>query len=155
MSAWFKWKFPTHLIKDINVLNNQLYILMDTNKITKIDLSDKVISGSFLDLGTESYEAKVQLSRFNVQTRSDSKMFREPMYYKSVMLRKEGSLDLEISNQERIAPWIVKDKHLSRKIAVGGNSNTTDIIFKSTYDTGCKLDTISLEGIIKTRSRNV
>lgn len=155
MSSWFKWTFNSHIVKDINVLNNKLYVLMDTNTVSVIDLSDADVTEEFLDFGSEMYESKVELSRFNVQTRSDTKMFREPMYYKSVLIRKEGNIDLEIKSDERASGWTVLNKHLGRRIFVGGSSNTSSIIFKSSYATGCKLDTISVEGVIKTRSRNV
>lgn len=160
MSAWFEWTF-TSSINSIEVLGNMLYILCDSNKICVIDLEVKDLSESFVDvdtstgLYTNTYESRVRLSRFNIETKQGTRIIREPFYVKNVKLNRFGTCDMNIINMERGTTKTILSKFVDRKIFVGGNSEKVYIEFKSSYNDGCNINAISIEGILKTRSRNV
>ena len=154
MSSWFKWKFESKIV-NIEVLGNALFVLADDNTLGKIELSIRDIEEQFLDLGTISYESEVLLSKFNLETKQGTRNIREPFFVKNVKTNIVGKCDLKIIDDERKSSKIINTKHLGRRLFVGGNSNKTTIGFMSKYDTGCIISTISLEGLLKIRSRNV
>jgi hypothetical protein len=154
MSSWFKWTFD-FTIREFEVLDNVLFLLIDTNSLAKMELSIKDLNSSFLDMGTTAYTSDVVLSKFNIETKQGTRVIREPFYVKNVKLNVDGSCDLNVIDYDRNKTKTVKSKHLNRRLFVGGNSNHTGISFSSSYDTGCKISTISLEGLLKIRSKNV
>lgn len=154
ISAWFKWTFDD-VIDDINIMSNVLYILTGTNTLCKMDLKPQDIDGSFLDVGTTTYESKVVMSRYNVMTEQQSRAIREPFYIKNVKIIADGDIDIDIINEERISTKTINTKHKSRRIFIGGNSNKINIGFRTSRETGCYIGVVSVEGIIKTRSRNI
>lgn len=154
MSSWFKWTFD-HVIKDIKVLDNVLYLLVDDNTVTQLELSITDLDETFLDLGITTYVSEVILSKFNVETKQGTRNIREPFYVKNLKVSYLGTCDLDIINSERNKTKTIKNKHLNRKLFIGGNSEKVTLSFKSDYDTGCKINTLSLEGLVKIRSKNV
>ncbi len=159
MSSWFKWTFES-VINSIEVLDNVLFVLCNARDIAIVNLDTLDINEQFYDfnsvtkLYTQPYESKVVLSNFNVQTRQDTRIIREPFYTKSIVISKEGKFDLEINNTERDTTKIVNEKNLNRKIFIGGNTSKVLLSMVSSYSTGCKINAISLEGVSVDRSRN-
>jgi hypothetical protein len=155
MSAWFKWEFPIS-IKKINVLSGMLFILADTNSLYSLELDVKEITESFLDNGTASYTSSVLLSRFNIETRQKSQAIRENFYMKTVRSKVDGNVDFTIVNEERNNTKTIDSKHLQleRRILVGGHSDKVKIGYTTSYDTGCAINVLNVEGSMKSRSRN-
>lgn len=154
ISSWFKWILPIE-IKGIMIIENDLIILGDDNKITKLELEPKNISDSFLDFGDTSFTSKVVMSKFNIETNQGSKIIREPFYIKNIKINTYGKTDLDIINSERTKTKLINTKHLERKIVIGGNSEKINIGFSTSYDTGVQIDTVNIEGRVKTKSRNI
>jgi len=153
MSSWFKWTFGVS-IKGINVVDNTLYLLVDGNGLAKMELSITDINDSFLDMGTDEYISEVTLSRFNIETKQGTRSIREPFFVKNLKVSYEGICDLDIINSERNNVKTIKDKHLDRRLFIGGNSDKVSLKFQTNYDLGCKINTISLEGLFVSRSQN-
>ena len=155
MSAWFKWEFPIS-IKKINVLSGMLFILADTNSLYSLELDVKEITESFLDNGIASYTSSVLLSRFNIETRQKSQAIRENFYMKTVRSKVDGNVDFTIVNEERNNTKTIDSKHLQleRRILVGGHSDKVKIGYTTSYDTGCAINVLNVEGSMKLRSRN-
>jgi len=154
MSSWFKWKFNED-IKNIEVLDNTLFLLVGVNGLAKIELDIRRIDEDYLDMGTTPYTSEVTLSKFNIETRQGTRNIREPFYTKSMVVSYEGTCDLDIINNERNTTKTIKNKHLGRKLFIGGNSNKISLKFRSEYNTGCKINTLSLEGLLGSRSQNL
>ncbi len=154
MSSWFKWTFD-YDIKEFDVLDNVLFLLIDTNGLAKIELNIRDLDNSYLDMGVSSYKSEVLTSKFNLETKQGTRIIREPFYIKNMKISYEGTCDLQIIDDERSKTKTIKNKFLTRRLFVGGNSNKTSLGFVSEYDVGCKINTISLEGIYKARSKNV
>lgn len=160
MSSWFKWEFTSY-INSIEVLDGVLFVLCDGNKICKVDLSIREIDNKFIDYNTVSeeydinYESIVTMSKFNIETKQGTRIIREPFYVKNIKLTKSGDMDINIVNEERNSYKTVKNKFLGRRIFIGGNSEKVYFEFKSSYNTGCSVNAVSIEGILKTRSRNI
>ena len=160
MSSWFKWEMD-YDIKAMNVLDNRLFLFVDNDIIFTIDLSDREVTDSFIDylndsliVGNKLYESSVILSKFNLQTKQGTRIIREPFYIKNIVSRVGGDIDFMIINKERNSTKIVTTKHKDRKIFVGGNTDKINVGFKSSYDNGFKIDSISVEGFVKTQSVN-
>jgi len=169
MSSWFKWTFES-AINAIEVLDNVLFILCNARDIAKINLDTMDIDTMDIDptdmdkrfydfnsgtkVHNQPYESKVTLSRFNIQTRQDTRIIREPFYTKSIVISKEGKFDLDIINEERGTTKTVNEKNLNRKIFIGGNTSKVSLSMVSSYPTGCKINAISIEGVSVDRSRN-
>jgi hypothetical protein len=159
MSSWFKWTFES-AINAIEILDNVLFILCNARDIAIVNLDTLDINEQFYDfdsvtkLYTQPYESKVTLSRFNIQTRQDTRIIREPFYTKSIVISKEGKFDLDIINEERGTTKTVNEKNLNRKIFIGGNTSKVSLSMVSSYSTGCKINAISIEGVSVDRSRN-
>lgn len=154
MSSWFKWTFANE-IKSIEVLDNELFLFLDDNLLAKIDLSKRDVSETFLDFGSTKYDSYVILSKFNVETKQGTRVIREPFYMKNIKVSHSGVVDMDIINSERNNTKKINTKHLNRRLFVGGNSEKVSIGFSSNYDTGFKINTISVEGLLKRRSTNV
>lgn len=154
MSSWFKWTF-TDDIKAITILKDKLYLFMNSNKLSSINLEPKDINDLFLDYGVYSYKSSVVLSSFNIETKQGTQVIREPFYPKNIKSNIFGKVDLDIINSERLSTNTVKTKHIPRKIFIGGNSEKINIGFSTEYSTGCQINAISLEGRVKIRSRNI
>lgn len=155
ISAWFKWTFTIN-IKAIEVLAGVLYLLADDGNAYKIILEPIDISSSFLDADTGlSFTSTVIMSKYNVELRNEVRAIREPFYIKNIKTSRSGLVDLDIINSERASTTNVKSKHVDRRLFIGGNSEKINIGFSTSYDTGCQLDTISIEGRFSTKSRNI
>lgn len=154
ISAWFEWTFAETIV-DIEILNDKLFLLVGTNEVLTMDLRPKLLTDTFLDRGVTSYQSKVILSQYNVMTGQDTMTIRVPFYMKNIKVRKQGKVDFAIINKERNKETIVNDKHLGRKLVVGGNTDKVETGFVTSYDTGCQIDTISLEGRLQPKSQNV
>lgn len=154
ISAWFKWTFAETII-DIDVIDNNLMMMANTNDVLVMDLEPLDITGTFLDRGVTTYQSDVILSRYNVITNQDSMTIREPFYMKNIKVKKQGKVDFVIINNERAKETIVNNKHLGRKLVVGGNTEKVDTGFRTSYDVGCEINTISLEGRLQMKSRNI
>jgi len=155
VSSFFKWTFNGHIIKAIKVLSDVLFLMIDANKICKIDLEPLEIGDSFLDIGSVPYTSSVVMSKFNLQTAQGNQIIREPFYIKNIKTKTTGSIDFTILNEERDITTIVNKKYLNRKLIVGGNSDKTRTGFSTSYTDGCQIDTISIEGRITVRSKNI
>ena len=154
LSSWFKWTFD-YDIKDICVLENELYLFINDNNLAKIELSIKDLDSTFLDMGLTTYKSEVLLSKYNIETKQGSRIIREPFYLKNIKVSSEGVCDLEVVNEERNNVKLIKNKHIGRRLFIGGNSNKIRLGFVSEYGVGCLISTLSLEGIYKSRSKNV
>ena len=95
------------------------------------------------------------MSKYNAMSKQGIKAIREPFYTKNVKLASLGKVDLDIINSERQTTRTVKTKHNKRRIFVGGNSEKINIGFSTSYDTGCQINSVSIEGIVKQRSKNI
>jgi len=80
---------------------------------------------------------------------------REPFYMKNIKVNRQRKGDFVIINNERNNETIVNNKHLGRKLVVGGNTGKVNTGFRTTYDVGFQIDTISLEGKLHMKSRNI
>jgi len=154
ISAWFTWTFDENII-DIEVLNNSLFILANINDTLVLELEPIAIDGTFLDRGVTPFVSDVVLSKYNVMTNQDVMTTREPFYMKNIKVNKQGKVDFVIINEERNKETIVNNKHLGRKLVIGGNTNKVSTGFRTSYDTGCEINTISLEGRLQMKSRNI
>ena len=154
ISAWFTWTFAETII-DINVLNSKLYILAGTTDILEIDLEPQDLAGSFLDRGITSYKSEVILSEYNVMTNQKTMTTRDKFYMKNIKVEKDGKVDFVIINNERNKETVVNNKHLGRKLVVGGNTSKVNTGFRSEYPTGFEINTISLEGRLEPKSKNI
>lgn len=154
ISAWSTWIFAETIV-DINVLNSKLYMLVGTNEILELDLEPYDTSSSFLDRGITAYKSEVVLSRYNVMTNQGVMTTRTEFYMKNIKIQKEGKVDFVIINNERIKETVVNNKHLGRKLIVGGNTSKVDVGLRSEYDVGFEINTISLEGRLQPKSRNI
>ena len=160
MTAWFEWVFDVS-IGSIVVLDNILYMSCDNDVICKIDLTERFLDGVYLDYNPTTdtndtiIESAVVLSKFNIETKQGTRIIREPFYVKNVKVNRSGDVDLIFRNSERGSEKTVLTKHLDRKIFVGGNSEKVYIEFNSSYNTGCVINAISIEGLLKIRSRNI
>lgn len=156
MSAFYKWNFPSLTnIKDIIVMSNLLYIISDTNSVYTLTLKTQDLDLDFLDYGSVVYESKVIMSRYNVMTQQGSRAIREPFYIKSLKTKVDGYVDIDIINSERNSTKTINNKHKNRRLFIGGNSDKINIGFRTSNTKGCSIGVISLEGITKTRSRNI
>jgi hypothetical protein len=137
---------------------NRNILLNDISEYSKA-LNPKgllILSGFYqTDLETVSYEAKVIMSNFNIQTQEQTQVIREPFYIKSMKVVVKGSCNLDIINSERNTTIVVDKKHLDRRLFIGGNSEKINIGFSSSYSDGCEIDTLSIEGRIEPKSKNV
>lgn len=154
ISAWFTWTFDETIV-DIEVLNNKLYIMANVNDALFIELEPIALDSVFLDRGTDTYISDVVLSKYNVMTNQNTMTTREPFYMKNIKVSKQGKVDFVIINEERNKETIVNNKHLGRKLVVGGNTNKVRTGFRTSYDVGCEINTISLEGRLQMKSQNV
>lgn len=156
VSAWSKWLFADE-IKEIDVIEDTLYLYANTNSILKVELQPKDLTATFLDSGVTPYVSTVIMSPYNVETRQGTKTIREPFYIKNIKVNTEGSVDLDIINDERQSTKTVLTKHieLGRRLFIGGNSEFVKIGFSTNYSNGCEIDTLSIEGMLKLKSRNV
>lgn len=160
MSSWFKFEFgfKIHLVVE---LNGDLYLFThpDDSTVTyymyKLALEPIDINSTFLDKGTDVYESSLIMSKYNIETKQNTKAIREPFYIKSIKANTLGKVDLDIINNERLKTKTINTKHLVRKLFIGGTNEKMDIGFSTSYDTGCQINAINLEGRIKTRSRNL
>lgn len=107
------------------------------------------------DIEELDYTALVTLSKFNIETKQGTRVIREPFHVKNVKIKKDGYVDLVVSNNERISESTILSQYLNRKIFIGGNSEKVYIKFVSSYNTGCVINAISIEGLLKIRSRNI
>lgn len=160
MTSWFEWRFDT-TINAMECIDNTLYVSCNNSTICKIDLTERFTDGVYLDynpisdVNDTTFESFTVLSKFNVETKQGTRVIREPFYVKNVKITREGEIDLIFRNSERGAEHKVLSKHLDRKIFVGGNSSKVYIEFNTSYETGAVLNAISIEGLMKIRSRNV
>jgi hypothetical protein len=154
LSAWFKWNFAD-TIRAIEVLNNKLFVLANDRDILSLELEPQNIEENFLDKGTVSYDSSVIMSKYNVSTQQGTQTIREPFYVKNIKVSRQGKVDFDIINEERNSTTTVASKHLDRKLVVGGNSSKVKTGFSTSYDTGCQIDTVSIEGRLQSKSRNV
>jgi len=160
MSAWSEWELSS-TINSLIELDNVLYVLCDDNKICKIELYSLPVTSNFVDVDTTtgihnvSYESRVRLSRFNIETKQGTRIIREPFYVKNIKVNRNGECNLNIINTERGTEKEVLDRFLNRKIFIGGNSEKVYIEFKTSYNGGCNINAISVEGVLKIRSRNI
>lgn len=171
ISAWFKWVFDFSAFYDeeaegtldisaIDVLDNELFVFAAYDRIFRMTLEPQPITSQFVDFGNfeefgTEYTSRVVMSRYNVMTAQKTMTTREPFYIKNVKVNKSGKVDFSILNSERSREIVVNNKHLGRKLVVGGNSDKVNIGFVSSYDTGCEINTVSLEGRLQSRSRNI
>lgn len=158
LSSWFKLQVPNKYINIVE-LNNILYMFkkdtLNNISIDKIELEPIDIDNTFLDYGTDTYLSSVVMSKYNVMSKQGIKAIREPFYTKNVKLASLGKVDLDIINSERQTTRTIKTKHNKRRIFVGGNSEKINIGFSTSYDTGCQINSVSIEGIVKQRSKNI
>ena len=158
LSSWFKLQVPTNYINIVE-LNNILYMFkkdeLNNISIDKIELEPIDIDNTFLDYGTDTYLSSVVMSKYNAMSKQGIKAIREPFYTKNVKLASLGKVDLDIINSERQTTRTIKTKHNKRRIFVGGNSEKINIGFSTSYDTGCQINSVSIEGIVKQRSKNI
>ncbi len=154
ISAWCKWTFADD-IKAITMLDNELFMFTGTNDMLKLSLEPKLITDTFLDKGTVTYSSTVVMSSYNVETKQGTQTIRDPFYIKNIKVNTSGSVDLDIINSERNNTKTVNTKHLGRKLVIGGNSEKINIGFSSTYNVGCEIDTLSIEGRLQLKSKNV
>lgn len=158
LSSWFKLQVPNKYINMVE-LNNILYMfkkdVLNNISIDKIELEPIDIDNTFLDYGTDTYLSSVVMSKYNVMSKQGIKAIREPFYTKNVKLASLGKVDLDIINSERQTARTIKTKHNKRRIFVGGNSEKINIGFSTSYDTGCQINLVSIEGIVKQRSKNI
>lgn len=160
LTSWFEWRFDT-TINTMEVLAGVLYLFVNGDTICSIDLSERFTSGVYLDYNPATdieelnYTALVTLSKFNIETKQGTRVIREPFYVKNVKIKKDGYVDLVVSNNERISESTILSQYLNRKIFIGGNSEKVYIKFVSSYNTGCVINAISIEGLLKIRSRNI
>lgn len=160
LTSWFEWRFDT-TINTMEVLAGVLYLFVNDDTICSIDLSERFTSGVYLDYNPATdieelnYTALVTLSKFNIETKQGTRVIREPFYVKNVKIKKDGYVDLVVSNNERISESTILSEYLNRKIFIGGNSEKVYIKFVSSYNTGCVINAISIEGLLKIRSRNI
>ena len=158
LSSWFKLQLPTNYINMVE-LNNILYMFkkdeLNNISIDKIELEPIDIDNTFLDYGTDTYLSSVVMSKYNAMSKQGIKAIREPFYTKNVKLASLGKVDLDIINSERQTTRTIKTKHNKRRIFVGGNSEKINIGFSTSYDTGCQINSVSIEGIVKQRSKNI
>ena len=156
ISAWYKWEFDIN-IDDIAFVKGKLAVLYGSQNIATIDLGFKDINDTdFLDHGTTPYTSSVIMSRYNIQTGQKSKTIREPLYMKSMKVAKDGDVDMTITNDERLSnpTRTINTKFLNRKIFISGNSDKIAVGFSTNYNTGCAIDTVSIEGLINTKTQN-
>lgn len=158
ISAWFTWTFNETIV-DIEVLNDKLYLLANLDDLFVLELEPLELDGVFLDERTDSkfkpYESNVIMSRYNMMTNQNTMTFREPFYMKNIKVKKQGKVDFVIINNERDNETVVNNKHLGRKLVVGGNTSKVNTGFRTSYDVGCEINTISLEGRVHLKSRNI
>lgn len=160
LTSWFEWRFDI-TINTIEVLGSTLYLFVNGDTVCQIDLSERFTSGVYLDYNPltddhdKEYLAYVTLSKFNIETKQGTRVIREPFYVKNVKIKKDGYVDLVVSNNERISESTILSQYLNRKIFIGGNSEKVYIKFVSSYNTGCVINAISIEGLLKIRSRNI
>lgn len=153
MSAWFEWTFGV-TIKKINILEDELFIIADA--LYSMPLEIMPVTDTFLDLGTDTYESRVLLSRFHVQTNQNTQYFREKFFAKSVVSRIKGSTDIDIVNLDRGSTITTLTKHveLERAIIVGGDSDNVKVQYRTSYDNGVAIEALNIEGEAKYRTRN-
>ena len=158
LSSWFKLQVPSKYINIVE-LNNVLYMfkkdISNNISIDKMELEPIGINNTFLDYGTDTYLSSVIMSKYNAMSKQGIKAIREPFYTKNVKLASLGKVDLDIINSERQTTRTIKTKHNKRRIFVGGNSEKINIGFSTSYDTGCQINSVSIEGIVKQRSKNI
>jgi len=154
ISGWSKWTVSENIV-DIEVLNDKLFILANLNDVLTIGLEPIAIDSVFLDRGITPYESEIILSKYNIMTNQDTMTTREPFYMKNIKVNRQGKVDFVIINNERNNETIVNNKHLGRKLVVGGNTGKVNTGFRTTYDVGFQIDTISLEGKLHMKSRNI
>lgn len=155
VSSWFTWSF-LDTISSIEVIDGTLYLFVNTNEVLTMNLEPLPLNSAFLDKGINAYESNVLMSSFNVQTREETQIIREPFYVKNIKVESIGLVDVYTKNSERNNLIITtKNKHINRKLFIGGNSEKVNIGFSSSYGTGCEIDLVNIEGRIKTKSRNV
>jgi len=155
ISAWFKWTFTID-IKAMEVLDGVLYLIAGNNNQYKVALEPIALSGSFLDADTGlAFTSTLVMSRYNVELKNGIRAFREPFFMKNIKTSKQGEVDLDIINSERTSTKTVLNKHLGRRLFVGGNSEKINIGFSTSYATGCQIDTVSIEGRFSTKSKNI
>jgi hypothetical protein len=154
ISAWFTWEM-TYAIKTITILADILYLMTDTNDVVKIDLVPYPITEEFLDKGVTPYLSDITMSSYNVEVQSGTQVIREPFYIKNIKASTEGKVDFTIINSERNSIKTINQKHINRKHIVGGNSEKINVGFRTNYDTGCQINTISVEGRVQLKSRSI
>jgi hypothetical protein len=132
-----------------------LFVLANDRDILSLELEPQNIEENFLDKGTVSYDSSVIMSKYNVSTQQGTQTIREPFYVKNIKVSRQGKVDFDIINEERNSTTTVASKHLDRKLVVGGNSSKVKTGFSTSYDTGCQIDTVSIEGRLQSKSRNV
>ena len=155
ISAWFKWTFATDMWS-IAILDGMLYLMASDSKVYKLSLEPIDISSNFLDADTGlAFTSSVVMSRYNVELSNEVRAIRQPFYIKNIKSSTDGMVDMDIINSERASTTTIKQKFLSRRLFVGGNSEKINIGFSSSYDTGCQINTVSIEGRFSTKSKNI
>jgi len=146
--------YVSALVTEIQVLDNVLYVFLG-DVLYSINISIGEVSDTYLDDGI-SFNSSVVMSRFHVQTGQRTQVFREKFYVKSMLSLVDGMVDMNLINEERGTTKTINQKHISlgRKIIVGGNSDKVKIEFTTSYDTGCAINAMNIEGDSKYRSMN-
>jgi hypothetical protein len=163
ISSWFKWTTNV-TIKSLSYLGNNIYILGDigvvsTDNIYRIRLEPFLITDTFqesdINGSTVPVVATLVMSKFNIEKSGNIRDFREPFALKTVKLNKEGDVKLDIINSDRGTTKTVASKHSERKLFVGGNSNNVRIGLTSDSSSGCQINSISIEGVTTSKSKNI
>lgn len=158
MSSWFKLTLPYTYIGLVELQGVVYFARKDASNYIiydKLELEPIDISSQFLDYGTNTYESNITMSKYNVMSKQQIKAIREPFYPKNIKVESLGKVDLDIINSERGTTKTVNTKHINRRLFIGGNSEKINVGFKTSYDTGCQINSVSIEGLLKQRSRNI
>lgn len=153
ISSWFTFTLPVEVVQ-LTSLEDDIYIQDIDGNLSVLNLYPKELDSTFLDFGTMKYESKVIMTPYNIITRSDSSVIREPFFMKTLFTNSDGDYDFIVKNGKR--DIITNSKYAKgRKLVVGGNSENTKVGFISSYENGFEIGTINIDGIPKRQSQNI
>lgn len=154
ISAWSVWLFNEDL-HGIEVLEDKLFLLAGTGDFLSLDLEPQDITDDFRDRGTTPFASTLEMSKFNAQTRQETQVINTPFYIKNMTVERKGNVNLDIINSERNRTTTVQNKHLDRKLFIGGHSDKVRIGFSTSANDGCEIDTLNIEGRLNVKSKNI
>lgn len=164
-SAWFKWVFNSS-IHSIFATESKLYILGTWNGSSTLGVMDIYpqplmtddpipVTNSFLDGGTETYEARVELSEYLPRV-GDTIRVSDKVSLKTILVNADddSSFQLEIENTARGTSRTISEEYvLNRKPHVMGKASETKITITNSANSGFEINGIAIESRINNRSK--